>query len=106
MNMPEIVKAYFDADIRNDADALVATFAAEGVVKDEGALHQGRRAIRDWWLAAKEKAHHVTTPVELTGSGDKVSVRALVSGDFSNSPATLDFAFTIEQGRIVGLEIG
>ncbi|MFD2030991.1 nuclear transport factor 2 family protein [Ancylobacter dichloromethanicus] len=61
MNMPEIVKAYFDADIRNDADALVATFAAEGVVKDEGALHQGRRAIRDWWLAAKEKGpprHH------------------------------------------------
>ncbi|MDQ0349639.1 hypothetical protein J2S76_004090 [Ancylobacter vacuolatus] len=48
----------------------------------------------------------MTAPIELAGSGDKVSVCALVSGDFPNSPATLDFAFTIEQGKIVELEIG
>lgn len=106
MDMPESVKAYFDAERRNDPDALAAAFAAGAVVRDEGGVHQGIPAIRRWWVAAKEKTHHVTAPIELAGSGDTVSVCALVSGDFPNSPATLDFAFRIVQGKIVELEIG
>lgn len=106
MDMPESVKAYFDAERRNDADALAAVFSTNAIVKDEGAVHVGPRAIRRWWVAAKEKTHHVTAPIDLTGSGEKVSVCALVTGDFPNSPATLDFAFTIKQGKIVELEIG
>lgn len=106
MDMPESVKAYFDAEHRNDPEALVAAFAARAVVRDESAVHEGIPAIRSWWVAAKEKTHHVTTPIEMSGGGDKVSVSARVSGDFPNSPATLDFAFTIEQGKIVELEIG
>lgn len=106
MDMPEPVKAYFDADRRNDADALAAVFSADAVVKDEGAVHQGVGAIRSWWTAAKEKTPHVTAPIELAGGGDKVRVRAVVSGDFPNSPATLDFAFTLRQGKIVELAIG
>lgn len=106
MDMPEIVKAYFDAERRNDVDALAAVFATDAVVKDEGAVHVGTGAIRRWWLAAKEKTHHVTAPIDMAGSGDKVSVCALVTGDFPNSPATLDFAFTLEHGKIVALEIG
>ncbi|MDQ0512118.1 hypothetical protein QOZ99_003020 [Angulomicrobium amanitiforme] len=104
--MPKIVKAYFDAEHRNDPDALAGVFSTEAIVKDEGAVHRGPRAIRDWWVAAKERTHHVTAPIELAGSDDKVSVRARVSGDFPNSPVTLEFAFTIEQGKIVELEIG
>ncbi|QIB33161.1 nuclear transport factor 2 family protein [Ancylobacter pratisalsi] len=106
MDMPESVKAYFDAERRNDPDALVAAFAAGAAVRDEGAVHEGIPAIRSWWVAAKKKTHHVTAPIEMSGSGDKVSVCALVSGDFPNSPVTLDFAFTLEQGKIVELEIG
>ncbi|MPT22203.1 MAG: nuclear transport factor 2 family protein [Starkeya sp.] len=106
MDMPESVQAYFDAERRNDPDALVAAFAAGAVVRDEGTVHEGLPAIRRWWVAAKEKTHHVTAPLEMSGSGDTVSVCALVSGDFPNSPATLDFAFTIAQGKIVALEIG
>lgn len=106
MDMPESVKAYFDAERRNDPDALAAAFAAGAVVRDEGAVHEGIPAIRSWWVAAKEKTHHITAPIEMSRGGDKVSVCALVSGDFPNSPATLDFAFTIEQGKIVELEIG
>ena len=106
MDMPESVKAYFDAERRNDPDALVAAFATGAVVRDEGAAHEGIAAIRRWWVAAKEKTHHVTAPIEMSGGADTVSICALVSGDFPNSPATLDFAFTIEQGKIVALEIG
>ena len=106
MDMPETVKAYFDAERRNNADALTALFSTDAIVKDEGAVHRGPSAIRDWWVAAKEKTHHVTAPLDLGGSGDHISVCALVSGDFPNSPATLDFVFTLQDGKIVELDIG
>lgn len=105
MDMPDIVTAYFEADRRNDPDALVAAFAADAVVEDEGARHEGGRAIRSWWVAAKDEFHHVAEPIESTAAGDQVSVRARVSGDFPNSPATLDFSFTVKDGRIAALEI-
>lgn len=105
MDMPGVVKAYFDADKRNDPDALAAVFSADAVVKDEGTRHQGVGAIRNWWMAAKQKYHHVAEPIETAGADDKVSVHATVTGEFPNSPATLDFSFTVKNGKIVGLEI-
>ena len=105
MDMPDIVKAYFDADRRNDPDALVAVFSADAVVEDEGARHEGVSAIRSWWAAAKEKSHYVTEPIEATGKDDKIKVRAKVSGDFPNSPVTLRFSFTVNNDKITALEI-
>lgn len=105
MGMPDIVKAYFDADRRNDPDALVQVFSADAVVEDEGARHEGVGAIRAWWVAAKEQFRHVAEPIETTGTGDKVSVRATVSGEFPNSPVTLEFSFTIQDDKIVALRI-
>jgi len=105
MDMPDIVRAYFDADRHNDTDALAAAFSADAVVDDEGARHEGVRAIRSWWMAAKDKYHHVAEPIETTGASDQVSVRAELSGEFPNSPATLDFSFTLKDGKIIALEI-
>ncbi|WP_439626806.1 nuclear transport factor 2 family protein [Shinella sp.] len=106
MDMPDAVKAYFDADRRNDPDALAAVFSVGAVVKDEGRRREGVGEIRSWWVAAKERYHHVAEPIETTGAGDSVSVRAVVTGQFPNSPASLDFSFTLMDDRIVGLEIG
>lgn len=105
MNMPGIVNMYFEADRRNDADALLATFAVEAVVEDEGARHQGVAAIREWWVAAKKAAQYVAEPMEATVEGDRALVRAKVSGQFPGSPVMLTHAFTIKDDRIVGLEI-
>ena len=106
MNMPAIVKAYFDAEERTDPDALAALFAADAVVRDEGARHVGPAAIRTWWMAAKARYAHVAKPVGTTVNGDTIAVRATVSGNFPNSPATLDFTFTVTGGKVATLEIG
>jgi hypothetical protein len=106
MQLPSNVKAYFDADKADDADALARIFSGEAVVEDEGARHKGIDAIRAWWLAAKRKYHHVAEPIESRGAGNEVSVRAKVSGQFPNSPATLEFLFTVDKGQIVALRIG
>ncbi|MGO7591682.1 nuclear transport factor 2 family protein [Rhizobium leguminosarum] len=105
MDLPDIVNMYFDADSRNDADALVKTLAADAVVEDENARHQGVVAIREWWVAAKKAAQYVAEPVESSVEGDKALVRAKVSGQFPGSPVTLTHAFTIKGDKIVRLEI-
>jgi ketosteroid isomerase-like protein len=105
MNIPPSVSAYFAADSHADPDALAAAFAEGAVVLDEGGRHQGREAIRKWWIAAKEASQHVTEPVAATTEGDVVAVRAIVSGTFPGSPVTLLFRFTIESDEIIRLEI-
>lgn len=105
MDMPDVVRAYFDADRRSDVNALTEVFVADSVVQDEGARYEGIGAIRSWWVEAKEKYHHVAEPFQATDTGDKVAVRAKVSGEFPNSPATLNFSFTVADDKIVALEI-
>ncbi|TRA84994.1 nuclear transport factor 2 family protein [Rhizobium rhizogenes] len=105
MDMPQIVNMYFDADTRNDADGLLQTLDVDAVVEDENARYQGSAAIRQWWVAAKSSAQYVAEPVETTVDGDKVLVRARVSGKFPGSPVMLIHAFTIKDDRIVRLEI-
>ena len=105
MDMPPIVDMYFDADSRNDADALLQTLAVDAVVEDENARHQGAVAIREWWLAAKKATQYLADPLESTVDGGKALVRARVSGQFPGSPVMLTHAFTIKDDRIVRLEI-
>lgn len=105
MEMPTVVNAYFEADKGDDADALVALFRPDAVVNDERARHRGGQAIRAWWLAAKEKYGHVAEPIEATVHDTEVRVRAAVSGQFPNSPVTLEFLFAIEKDKIAELTI-
>ena len=105
MDMPGIINTYFEADRRNDANALLDTFAVQAFVEDERARHQGAVAIRDWWVAAKKATQYRAEPVESAVDGDKALVRARVSGQFPGSPVMLTHAFTIKDDRIVRLEI-
>jgi ketosteroid isomerase-like protein len=105
MDMPEIVTQFFEADGRNDVDALLGTFANDAVVEDEHARHEGKDAIRRWWIAAKNASQYVAEPLDAKGDDDTVHVRARISGTFPGSPITLTHNFTLEDGKIVRLEI-
>jgi len=105
MNMPDVVKAFFGADRRNDADSVARTFAVDAVVVDEGALHQGGAAIQDWWAEAKRKTQYVAEPLDATVNSNRLFVRAKVSGRFPGSPVTLSYAFATTNDKITKLEI-
>lgn len=105
MTLPSPILAYIDADRRCDGAALVAAFAPDAVVRDEGGSHAGHEAIDAWWHTAKAKYRHVIEPLEMSETDGVAKVLARVSGQFPGSPATLVFAFRIENGRIAGLEI-
>jgi len=106
MDLPSPIKAYFDADQRNDGEALIRAFAPDAVVRDEGQSYAGRQAIAAWWCAAKAKYRHAIDAPEIVERGDVTKVRARVTGQFPGSPATLTFAFKLEDGGIAALEIG
>jgi ketosteroid isomerase-like protein len=106
MDLPAVAKAYFEADRHNDLNALEAVFSDNASVMDEGTRHEGGAAIRQWWTAAKAKYHHVAIPTETVIAGEEILVRATVTGRFPNSPATLNYAFTVKHGKIINLEIG
>lgn len=105
MHVPHIVKLYFDADSRGDADAVIGSFKADAVVEDEGARHQGAAAIRKWWSAARTTAQYTAEPLDCAVDGDDVVVRARVSGPLPGSPVTLSYAFRVESDKIFSLEI-
>ena len=106
MNLPFPIQTYFDADRRNDGDALIHAFAPDAVVRDEGQSHAGHQAIDAWWRDGKIRYQHVIEPLEAAGQGDLTEVRARVTGQFPGSPAILTFAFRLKGDRIAGLEIG
>ncbi len=106
MQLPAPIRAYLDADKKNDGEAVVQTFAADAVVRDEGHTHVGRTAIEKWWRDAKARYQHRVEPVGVDQNGDVVNVSAKVTGDFPGSPATLIFAFGCRAGQITHLDIG
>lgn len=105
MHLPDSVKAYFDAEQRADPQALASAFLEDAIVRDEGGRYRGMVAIHRWWMAAKAKYQQTAMPIEAVGSGDDISVCALVTGKFPNSPATLTFNFTLRDRKIAELEI-
>jgi ketosteroid isomerase-like protein len=106
VDLPPPIAAYMAASARLDADAILAPFAADAVVRDEQHTHRGRDAIRAWIVEAALGNAAVPTPIAVARDGDDHVVTAAVKGRFPGSPITLAFRFTLAGERIVALEIG
>ena len=106
VELPSALDSYFAAKNRKDIDAMLAPFAADAVVRDEGHEHNGRDAIRAWMEETTRKYGVSVEVREAKQSGDQVVVKGLVSGDFPGSPATLTYRFRLFDSMIAGLEIG
>jgi ketosteroid isomerase-like protein len=106
MHLPPAIQAYFDADRRNDCEAVVACFAPDATVHDEGRSHAGHYAIGTWWEQSKARYRHMAEPLEAQDHDGISRVRARITGEFPGSPAMLTFAFSLAADKISSLEIG
>ena len=106
MLLPKPIQTYFDAVSPTDGDAVVAAFAPDASVHDEGSIHRGSDEIRSWWLSAQQKYKHRAEPLELLETPTKTVARAKVSGEFQGSPIVLRFIFGLAGNQITDLEIG
>jgi ketosteroid isomerase-like protein len=105
IDVPEPVAAYLAAEEAKDADALSRCFTEEGTVHDEGRDYRGRDSIRQWKQEADTKYRYVMQTVNVQMQGDKVTVRARVTGEFPGSPIELDHIFKLSNDKIASLEI-
>ncbi|WP_373353162.1 nuclear transport factor 2 family protein [Pseudoroseicyclus sp. CXY001] len=106
MQMSPPVAAYLAAAARLDAPAMLAPFAAEARVFDEGAWVSGRAAIEAWIARASIANEARPEVLEVRHEAGEEQVRARVSGSFKGSPVELTHRFTVAGGEITSLRIG
>jgi|SRR6266436_251173 len=105
-DLPEILDRYFAAQNRHDIDAMVACFASDAAVRDEGHDIVGTRAIRAWKNETSAKYRISAEPRECRVEDGRTIVLVKVSGTFDGSPANLTYRFGFSgDGRIGALEV-
>ena len=105
ITLPTPLAAYFAAANAHDTDAVLACFAADARVRDEGKDLVGRDAIRAWKDRAQAKYRPTYVVTGLDAADGRTVVTAEVSGTFPGSPVALHHHFTLADGAIAALEI-
>lgn len=104
-NLPPVLRAYFDASNAHDIDLMVACFADDAKVRDEGEDVVGHAAIRKWKEKVTAKYNTTSDVLRHEASEGADLVTARVSGTFPGSPIELTYRFALEGGRIASLAI-
>ena len=102
---PEPITAYYAAEKANDFEALARCFAPDARVLDEGRTIVGRAEIAAWMADAKRRYQHRTEVVNVRERDGVHVISVRVSGQFPNSPVTLEQSFRLAEGMIQVLEI-
>jgi hypothetical protein len=105
--LPAVLDRYFEAQNAHDIDALVACFAPDAVVQDEGEAIVGTAAIRAWKQQTSAKYQVTVEPLDCRREDGETVVVARVSGTFPGSPADLTYRFGLaDDEKISALAIG
>lgn len=103
---PAVIQRYFEAQSARDFDALIALFADDAVVIDEGQTRRGAHEIRAW-RQDTVSAYEYTTDVrglESVSDGTYVA-RVRLEGNFPGGTVDLRYRFSVDGDLIRRLEI-
>jgi ketosteroid isomerase-like protein len=100
------LESYFAATNRRDIDAMIAAFANDATMKDEGQEHRGSAAIRDRMRKTIEKYDFKAEPTAVARSLAQTAVSVVLSGTFPGSPVAVTYWFKLDGQKIARLEIG
>lgn len=103
--LPKPIADYIEANARLDAPAMLAPFAADALVRDDGGHHRGRAALQTWIQDATIANRAVFTPDAVSREQDQVLLSGLTHGDFRGSPVRFTLRFTLDGDAIRALEI-
>jgi hypothetical protein len=105
INLPRIINDYVNASNAHNVKSVVACFADNARVHDEGKDFRGKEMIETWIVKTIDKYKFHFRPVTFREDNAEVVVAIEVSGTFDGSPITLDYHFTIEGDKILSLTI-
>lgn len=104
-DLPGPIAAYIQANARLDADGMLAPFADDAVVRDDGGHHAGLEEIRAWIRSATMGSRAIFTPDHWHEEGGQILVKGMTTGDFPGSPIRFTFRFRLAGAAIARLEI-
>lgn len=101
VSLPRAIERFVAADNTHDVDALMATFATDAVVSDDGKTYADAAGIRAWIGSHLVDPEIVITPTSFE-DGRMVASSA---GDFPGSPQSFAMDFVVEGDLVKGLSI-
>ena len=105
IKLPRIINDYVNASNAHNVKSVVACFADNALVHDEGKDFRGKEMIETWIVKTIDKYKFHFRPVTFREDNAEVVVAIEVSGTFDGSPITLDYHFTIDGDKILSLTI-
>jgi SnoaL-like domain len=105
MKLPPLAADFVKAKNSRDISAVVACFAEDAMVQDEGHEMRGLPAIKEWSDKSFEKYQYDIAPTGIAETGENTVLTTTLTGNFPGSPVSLDFNFVIKGDRIVALSI-
>ena len=105
LELPSPIATYVAANARLDAAGMLQPFAAEAIVRDNGAVLRGHAEIRSLLEEAVVAAKAIFTPDTVRHEAGQVVVEGPAHGDFKGSPIRFTYRFTLENDAIKVLEI-
>jgi hypothetical protein len=103
--LPTPIARYVEANAQLDVDGMLQPFAADAVVRDIGAVHQGHAEIRSLLEEAVVPAKAIFTPDSVRHENGRVVVEGPAHGNFPGSPIRFTYRFTLDNDAITALEI-
>jgi SnoaL-like domain len=105
LELPSPIAAYVAANARLDTEGMLASFAADAVVRDNGEVLQGHAELRPWIEGEVVAAKAIFTPDTVRHEDGQVVLEGAAHGDFPGSPIRFTYRFTLENDAIKSLAI-
>jgi hypothetical protein len=81
LNLPIVLQRYFEAQNAHDIEAMVACFAPDAVVRDDGRDISGTEAVRAWKKNTSAKYRISAEPIESRVEDGRTVLVVKVSGN-------------------------
>ena len=103
---PEVVRRYFEHDANRDIASIVALFAEDAIVVDEGHTRHGTAEIEAWQVGPASTYIYTTEVLEsVARAANRYVVTGRLTGNFPGGTADLRWDFTVAGDRISRLVI-
>lgn len=103
--LPKPIADFVAANAKLDLDGMLAPFAVDAVLSDNGRRHAGRAELRALFENDVIAVRAVFTPDTVRHEGGVVVVEGPAHGDFKGSPIRFTYRFTLGTDAIEALEI-
>ena len=104
--MTDLISRYFGLDAQRDTEGIVALFADDAIVLDEGKTYRGTTEIRAWQLGPASRYAYSTEVLNVEASDpDRYLATGRLTGNFPGGTADLRWDFTVADDQIKRLVI-